>query len=237
MTLPSMTRAEIQERAHEKHKLLLNFLAGGEVWTTVEVAAILLRCSRQSALRTLQSMQHQGLVKFDAIDRGLKLWGVTNHGIGLAGHPSPSLREFEVGKTNHRYITHHVQTQLTRLNAELAGWRDWTPDKILYSPGNNHRLKKIPDALTTRPDGKRIAVEIELFIKSKKRLAEIVAAYLIQIKDGHHDLVCYVTPHPDALRRALAALDEIRIAETTVKLTPAHRERFLVFDIDKFPNL
>lgn len=232
MNIKKMTRAEIDSRAEEKRTKILNFLASGEVWTTVAVVNLLLDCSRQSSLRTLNSMEKAGAIKSEKCGN-THLFGVSAHGIALAVAAHPDTKEFELSKTNPSYINHHVQTQIARLRAESAGWHDWIPGKILYS--QNPRLKKIPDALVVRADGRTVAIEIELHIKSQKRMSEILGLYIEQLLQKRHELVYYVTPEPEALRRALERVQTVRVRGDVVAVSESHRARFYVVSIDEFP--
>lgn len=234
MNIKKMSRLEIDKRAAEKRKKILDFLAGGEVWTTVQVVNLMLGCSRQSSLRTLKSLEKSGSIKTE-ICGGIQLFGIAGHGLALAEAANNDCKEFELSKTNPSYINHHVQTQFARLRAESAGWTGWIPGKILYSA--NPKFKKIPDALAVRADGRTVAVEIELHIKSQKRLSEIVGMYIEQLIQKRHDLVYYATPTPEALLRALERVQSVRVKGGVVSVTESHRARFCVTDINEFPSI
>ncbi len=231
--LKKFSRAEIDVRAAEKRTKILDFLASGEVWTTVSVINILLNCSRQSSLRTLKSMEKTGAIKSE-ICGSVQLFGISSHGLALSEVTHKDCKEFELSKTNPSYINHHVQTQNARLRAESAGWEKWQPGKILYSA--NPKFKKVPDALATRADGRTVAVEIELHIKSQKRMAEIIGLYIEQLIHKKHDLVYYITPSPEALRRALERVQSVRVKGEVIAVSESHLKRFIVVGIDKFPS-
>ncbi len=233
MNIKKMSRDEIDSRASEKRTKILNFLSSGEVWTTVQVVNLMLDCSRQSSLRTLKSMEKAGAIKSERCGN-TQLFGITGHGLALAESAHPDCKEFELSKTNPSYINHHIQTQLSRLRAEAAGWRDWIPGKILYS--QNPRLKKIPDALAVRKDGRAVAVEIELHIKSQKRMSEILGLYIEQLIQKRHDLIYYITATPEALERALERVRTVRVKGEVVTVSESHRVRFCVISIDEFPS-
>lgn len=237
--LPNMNKAEIDARAEAKRVLLLDFLASGECWTTAPIAGVLMQTSGRSALSTLQSLERAMLIKKEDGQRGFvpALFGITNHGLGMARNPHPQAREFQIGRTNPSFVRHHVQTQQARLQAEGEGWTSWVPGKVLYGPDVKKRTgTKIPDGLVTRPDGKRAAIEIENYVKSKKRMEEIIGQYLQQLNAGEIDLVCYITPHPTGMQRALDAVTFVAIGSNKIKLTDAHRQRFQVFSNEDFPK-
>lgn len=233
MNIKKMSRTEIDARAKEKRTKILNFLASGEVWTTCAVVNLLLSCSRQSSLRTLKSLEKSGAIKKEMCGSGTHLFGISGHGLALSV-AAPDCKEFELGKTNPSFINHHIQTQFSRLRAQAAGWTGWVPGKILYS--QTPRLKKIPDALAVRADGRTVAVEIELHIKSQKRMSEILGLYVEQLIEKRHDLIYYITPDPKALQRALQRVQTVRVKGEVIPISKSHLARFLVVSIDEFPS-
>lgn len=108
--------------------------------------------------------------KFDG-DLGLSptalFYGITPHGLALVNETERPY--FELGRMNASYVPHHLATQTARLTAEAAGWTNWQPGKILYKTG----LLKVPDALCVTLDHRKVAIEIERNIKTKKRYEEI----------------------------------------------------------------
>lgn len=234
MNIKKMSRQEIDARATEKRTKILFFLSSGESWTTCHVINILIGCSRQSSLRTLVSMKNDGLIKSEICGK-TQIFGISAHGLALAEGAHEHCKEFELGKTNPSFINHHIQTQFARLRAEAVGWHSWQPGKILYS--QTPRLKKIPDALATRADGRVVAIEIELHVKSNKRMTEIFGLYIEQLIQKKHDLIYYITPNPEALARALERVKTTRVNGGVITVTESHLARFVVVSIDEFPNL
>jgi hypothetical protein len=174
----------------------MGFLASGEIYTTLAIAAELLQTTERTALRLLKTLIAEKILRADlkAVPfSNLKIYGITEHGIGITESAHPRCREFRIGATNPNYLAHHLEGQHIRIILERAGWTDYVPGKLLYVD-NIQRLKKLPDALVTRPDGRRVAVEIERFVKSQKRMAGIIGAHLHQILAGHYDIVYYSLP-------------------------------------------
>jgi DNA-binding PadR family transcriptional regulator len=231
-----MTAIERAARKDAKRRLLLDFLASGEVYTTTEIASVIMSASRPVATSTLKSMEREGVLKAESHMNGgrqVRIWGITPHGLALA-NVFEDVPFFELGRTNSDYIPHHLQSQRARLAAEEAGWTDWTPGKTLYGQG----LKKIPDAVSTSPDGKRVALEIERFIKTPKRYAEIISSYLQEIKSGKWNEVHYLTPPglETRLERAFASVKFVSVAGNKVALTDRHRSVFKFFSFDNWPE-
>lgn len=233
--IPSqMTYTERMARAATKQTLLRNFLASGEVYTSTSIAAQLMSCSISSAERTLKSMARAGELKSEAHlveGRRLTAWGITPHGLALAdqfNHP-----HFELGRISSSYIPHHLLTQQARLSAAAAGWA-WQPGKLLHNTG----LPKVPDGLGTRPDERKVAVEIELNIKSQRRFQSAIAQHLLSIKKGHWAEVYYLT-HPNlkqTLQKAFARIETVPVAGGNAKLEDSHKNRFKFYSFDEFPQ-
>jgi hypothetical protein len=231
-----MTYSEKQARNAQKRALLLGFLASGEVWTTLAVAAELLQATERTALRLLQSLIQEKLLKVDegvVPHSNLKLYGITSHGVAMTGNAHPQAREFQLGRTNPSWVEHHTQGQLIRIRAEQAGWTNWVPGKLLMVE-NTARLKKLPDALSTRPDGRQVAIEIERYIKSHKRMADVIGAHLQQIVGKKYDFVYYFCPNKAALDRAFAKVEFVVIDSNKIKLQDSHRARFKTFEIKTY---
>lgn len=223
-------------RRQLKQARLLTFLASGETYTSTELAARIMSVSRPNAFRTLQSMEREHLVKSEKhhgpSKHYLTLWGITDHGAGMAGIDDAPI--FQLGRTNPAYIPHRLDGQRMRLAAEAAGWRDWTPERMMSGRG----LTKVPDAAATSPAGERVAIEIERNAKTAKRYAEIVLAYIQTFKAGtfHHvDFVCPAPQIKEAVARRVGLVRSVKYAGESVQLTDAHRARFRFYDFTTWP--
>lgn len=232
--LPRMTYAERQARNEAKRLLTLRFLASSEVYTSVPIAALVMACSTSSAERTLAGLARDGALKSEVHfvqSRKLKLYGITPHGLAIAGEfDSPP---FEVGRVNSAYISHHLQTQVARLNAEAAGWTDWKPGKVLHGLG----LKKVPDALVLSPTGRRVAIELERHVKTQKRYAEIISSHLQSITQKNWDEVHYIST-PELvlpLKNIFQKIETIPVLGERHKLEEKHRARFQFFALNDWP--
>lgn len=225
-----------QARRDLKQQRLLAFLASGETYTSTEIAAEVMGVSRSRALLTLRSFERESLIKSEkhhgAAQHYLVIWGLTDHGAGMIGVDDAPI--FQLGRTNPAYITHKIDGQRMRLAAEAAGWRDWTPERMMAGRG----LKKVPDAAATNPAGQRVAIEIERNAKSTKRYQEIVLAYIQSFKSGafHHvDFVCPTPQIRDAVQRRVGLVRSVTFAGERVPLTDAHRARFKFYDFSAWP--
>lgn len=234
--LPSMTYQERQARANEKRERLINFLASGEVWTSTQHAAAILQVSRPVALHTLMALNKERAIVSEAHlveGRTQKIWGITAHGLALAGVVG-SISAFQLGKVNPSHIPHHLQTQSARITAESVGWNGWVPGKLLY----NRELRKVPDAAVLSPSNIKVALEIERFIKSRKRYADIIAAYLRDIKDGHFDEVHYLSPDglQVPLEKVFRSVKSFSFAGEQVQVEERHQIRFKFYALNAWPK-
>jgi len=234
--LPVMTHAQRTARAQAKAEILLKFLGSGEVYTTADIASSLLQIDRSRAAACLKSLEQAGALKSEAHEvraRVTKLFGITPHGLALAGcFDNP---HFELGRTNPSWITHRLATQRMRIAAEAAGWTDWTPERAILNQGL--KLKKVPDAAATDPAGRRVAVEIERHCKTPKRYSEIIVAYLLEIKAGRYQEVHYVCPTgtEKLIEKSFSRIESVKFNGEVVKLEAKHRARFKFFSFDTWP--
>lgn len=235
MPLPAMTYCERQARSEAKRQLILRFLASGEVYTDLRIASLEMVCSTTSAERTFAGLVRDGALKSEVHfvqSRKLKIYGITSHGLALAGEfDNPA---FELGRINSGFILHHLQTQQARINAEATGWTGWKPGKVLHGLG----LKKVPDALVISPTGRRVAIELERHIKSQKRVAEIISAHLQAITQKHWDEVHYLTS-PELvlpLQKVFQKIETIPVMGERHKLEEKHRARFQFVALSDWPR-
>jgi hypothetical protein len=235
MTLPQLSHSERQQRSRDKRAALLAFLASGEVYTTAAVAAKILGLSERRAVTCMQALERDGCIKSEMhhiSGRLLKLFGVTPHGLAVAGQFDAPF--FELGRTNSSWITHRIETQRMRLAAEAAGWRNWQPERSLRIAG----LKKVPDAIATDPAGAVVAIEIERHCKTPKRYAEVISAYLQEVASGRYTRVEFVCP-PGVARlvaAAFARIETVKLKGELVRLEPRHHARFTFSDFNNWPT-
>ncbi len=236
--LPAMTHTQRLARAADKRSSLLRFLASSEVWTTSEIAAVVMGVSRRRALDALAAMERDALIACEAIPfagRQLKLFGITPHGCAVAdAFDSP---HFERGRTNPSWVEHKLCGQRLRLAAEAAGWR-WQPERALRLRAAAEGWKKIPDAVATSPADEVVAIEVERHCKTPKRYAELWLAYLQDMKAGRFRRVDFVCP-PNVevlVARAMARVTHVKLNGEAVAITETHRARFGYFSFQNWPG-
>lgn len=227
-TLASMPHSQKMGRALDKRDRILKFLASGEVYLSVNVASKLLSVSRSVAQLTLQALEKQKSLKSEVLlipdedgqPRRSRIFGISPHGLAEtnadSAHPV-----FELGRTNPLWVPHHRCCQISRIAAEDAGWTGWIPERRLRD--GIAKLKKIPDAIATSPNGKRVAIEVERHVKTQKRYEEIQKQYLLDLKNGRIDGIAYICPP--------------KITSSVQRIfRHVERQGFLFFDFDGWPH-
>jgi hypothetical protein len=241
MALEKTTYEQRMARAGAKRNMLLDFLAD-ETWTTQQIVERLLRCTRWTASRTLQAAERDKLVRVEKVGR-YTLYGIT--GAGIAETDKITMPEYEFGHVREHLIEHTLGVQHARVEAEALGWTNWTPARRINSrPDEGDRRKalmksgvKLPDALVTRPDGRKVAIEIERTVKSRRRYGGVIANHITAILQKRYDLVHYISPDGKAgtLKRIFDSIATVRIDSQVKQLTDAQRSRFRFYDIGDWP--
>lgn len=223
-------------RAHaqaEKRRKILAFL-GDEVWTS---AAILGRVAgiqaRQAVHRTLTALEADGLIHRAPAPvlrgQGVTVWGLTAQGRALCPDAAPIGPTFEPSKLRLERVPHQLMLQELRLVAEAAGWTDWTRGEAL---GKDVAVR--PDALVTRPDGHRVALEAERSVKTPKRYQSVIAAHLAAIQGRQWVGVYYVSP--PLIAGGLARIfDAIQALPGGAAFGPVQRSRIKILTPDQWP--
>lgn len=189
-----------------------------------------------ATLRRLISLLDAGARKSETHPvraRSLKIYGITPHGLAMAdAYDAPA---FELGRTNPSWINHRLAGQRMRINAEAMGWTDWTPERALRL----QKLRKIPDAVSVNPAGQRIAIEVENHCKSVKRNAELIVAYLQEIKSGKYIEVHFVCPPgvERLIQNSFNKIQSVKVGGEIVKLEDKHFARFKFFSVDNWPEV
>lgn len=237
--LPAMTHAQRLARAEDKRSALLSFLASGEVWTVIDVAAQVMGVSRRRAMDALAAMERDHLITSETLcvaSRATALYGITPHGAAVAD--AFDCTAFEKGRTNPSWVEHRVAGQRMRLSAEAEGWTNWTPERTIRVRAAAEGWRKLPDAVATSPAGDVTAIEVERHCKTPKRYAELWLAYLQDMKANRFKRVHFVCP-PGVevlVARAMARVTHVKLNGEAVAITDAHRARFGYFNFNTWPG-
>lgn len=230
-----MTPNQRQQRKNEKRILLMRFLRQ-HLWSTQDILQEALQLmSRQAAHKTLVQLERDGLLKrynYQALGGAITLWGITAHGQAMSfdvESEEPYSAYFEPSRISEQNIRHQLDLQKLRLAAEHTGWTNWTDGSRL---GDIPKNGKRPDAITIDPQGRRIAIECERTIKTRKRYEQILVTYLRAIKSGKVDMVIWVSPTSEISQRLKAIVTGIKtvsIAGQRITIEPDKHHRSLAF--------
>ncbi len=205
-----------QARGAAKRRALLRWLRDFGVTSVPHVMYLWGMASRSSCLKGLRAMEREELVSLEtltALGRSSLLVSLTPHGLALSfdeGEPFEDRPTVNVSTVSLFTLQHRWDVQTARLQAEAAGWLGWvTEGRFSVSSSNDYR----PDGLVVRPDGARVALELERSIKSKKRYATgpdpLIRRHLLHILDQRYDLVHYVSPTPELAARLSRLFDSV----------------------------
>lgn len=225
------------ERRNEKQSLLLRFLRD-ETWSAGYILCSVIGVSPTGIYKTLGQLEVQGLIKSHSIaGLNFKLYGITQQGLMYAWDASEQYEDrpyFEPNKLRPLMVQHYLDTQQARLQAQAQGWCGWTPGHLLP-----RGLDKRPDAVVNDLCGRRIAIELERTVKSKKRYAAIFGLYLQSIKRGEYYSVHYVCGDYDfavRLKRLFRSIDAVPVAGKRIAISDKHHARFPTFALSTWPE-
>ena len=228
---------ERQLRIELKRKAILKYLRD-ETWSNSYNLAQILCVTHTSVYKTLAKLEDQKLIKSHYVpDLKFKIWGITQMGLLYSWGEKEKMETrygFEPSKIRPVMIQHHLDLQVARFQAESAGWVNWIPGNLLPK-----EIAKRPDAVVDNFSAeKKIAVELERTIKTKKRYEAIFSIYLQAIKRGEYHSVHYVCPDAEfavRMKRMFMLITSVPVAGDRVQLNEKHRARFPVYSLDQWP--
>lgn len=228
---------ERQSRVNDKRDLILKYLRD-EIWSSGENLARVIGVTRTAIYKTLPKLEKQGHIKSHYVpEMRMKIWGITQMGLLYSWSDDEAIESrygFEPSKVKPLMMNHHLDLQHARFKAEKAGWKNWLPGS------------QLPKGVAKRPDavvddigrGRKVAIELERTIKTKKRYEVIFSNYLQAIKRGEYHAVHYVCPdHGFAMRlkRMFGIIESVPVASERVQINQKHLARFPVFALEDWP--
>ena len=229
-------------RVQEKRRTVLRWLRD-EIWSTPEVLGkIMGLTARQGVYQTLAKMERDGYLASADITIFKKstqrIVGITAHGLAFAfdaDEPFEKRPTFEPSKVKLSTLQHESDIQLLRVQAERAGWKNWTPGaRLVASQAGANR----PDAIVLDLQMRVVAVEVERTIKTTKRYENILSQYLQAIAKGEYGRIAWVCPTEDLaarLRRIVSSISSVPINGKRIALEPRHYELITFTDYIKWP--
>jgi len=225
--------AERKRRRQAKRDQVLRWLRLN-TWSSADVLRqVAEQGSRQAAHTLLEGLCRDGLIRKGIIaaefGSPVLIWGITAHGAAMAARENEPVaaRTFEPSKVSASTLSHSLDVQLMQLKAERAGWK-WQPIFGEFSRSE----AKYADAVGMRPDGQKVAIELERTVKTVKRYAEILIAHLAARKDNKWEWIYYLSPDEvtcDRVRRAFQEISRARWRGRIIAIDDAHRAPFRFF--------
>jgi DNA-binding PadR family transcriptional regulator len=235
--------AELKRRSKDKRETILKFI-GAETFSTTEILTMLLKRDRTVVYRALKSLEKEGLVKYHPViyesnKKGKQgIWGLTPTGALLAEDGSQEVDFYEAGRISSTTISHSVATQKVKAIGMVNGLKEWISGRQLKQMAAKDRQiwLQIPDILTTQPDGKKIAFEVELTAKTPKRYAEILGNYTDMFFAGTVDEVFYIGPQHiiHGLRGRFSRIEKIKVSGKVVPVHEKVRARVKFFSYEEW---
>lgn len=198
--LPALSNLDILNRHKKKRTTILNFLADGEVFSSMRVLSWLLSLAERQTQATLSSMTADKLIQAEDILPGTRICGITWAGKDYI-YPAEVLRLFASGKTSPVTLNHRLLCQLIRIQMErYYGAEDWVTEKILLK---GRKFPNTPDGVFNIGD-LIFAVEVELTLKAAQDQAKVLEVYcdmLCEVPDtgAWVNRLIFFTPHVDAI--------------------------------------
>lgn len=228
-------------RTASKRHALLRFLRRN-YYTTAEIAGLVMGIgSRQGVHTTLAAMERDDLLRHETVEangRKWTIWGITSHGQALAFNPyageQPESKYFEVGRVGLTVLAHTLDLQRISIQVESAGWTDWQlGDRIEKWQADVSR----PDALTTSPQGSRVAIECERTIKTVKRYEVVLADRLQAIKRGQFQRCVWLCPTRELAVRLQAIITGIKDVVVAGSRVPIQERHLALLAFGGYENL
>ncbi len=227
----------IDDKYHaEPFNKLLIFIYD-ETWTHTDVLLELLApLSTEEVNSLLSEMESKKLIRSSEVETSYgpdtTIWGISARGCATA----IELTESDFGRPAYRkgtahplMLNHHLDLQRARIRAEGSGWKNW----IIGDRGRlRGKMKKYPDAIATRSDGKVIAVELERTIKTPSKYSEALVTHLDGRRKGMWDEIYYVCQTPtdkERLSNIFSNIKTVQFQGESIVITPEHREPFKFF--------
>ena len=227
---------ERQSRIQHKKKIILKYLRD-ETWSNSYNLARVLCVTDTAIYKTLAKLERQKLLKsYYVEDLKFKIWGITQMGLLYSWNENEVMESrysFEISKVKPVMIQHHLDLQRARFKAEATGWKNWLPGNQLPKG-----ITKRPDAVAEAYVNKKIAIELERTIKTKKRYEVIFSIYLQAIKRGEYHSIHYVCPDADfaaRMKRMFLLIKSVPVAGERVQINEKHRARFPVYSLEQWP--
>lgn len=239
-----MSHSDLELRIHYKRIKILTFLSDGEVYTTMKIISHLLRLGVRQTQHTLGCMVRDKLIKFEILEDGTRIYGLTSYGGAFLNSDLP-FKVLQIGKTKIKTVPHHLLSQWVRIEMSLYGAENWIAGKLLF--GSKY-FSNVPDSVFTYRN-KTFAIEVEINVKYGDSFKAVLQNYCADF-GAMDDLsailhqVIYFTPHVEKIREEIKKFVPVElqsrffVMELDLKISPfkSNNGRFLDDDLHIFLN-
>lgn len=230
-------KAQQVMRIAQKRQLILDWLKV-EGHNSTEILSQVVGMKNQGAHNTLKAMLRDGLLRCEDLPTGAKMqviYGLTPHSAMLASDfvNNVMINYFEPGRVSAWTLQHNLSVQKLRLQLQAEGWTNWKSDRQCKREGQQNKWLKVPDAISTNPDGHVVAIEVERSYKSLKRYAEIVSNYLQMMKQEQLRAVHYYCTGQctaEKMQAIFQSIKQVKIKGELITLQPHHYQQFHFFN-------
>lgn len=233
------------EHSRRKANDVLSFLRTS-IYSTEPLLGQVMRIKHRSTIHNcLLRLEQAGLIRRALIRTALSnltLWGITTEGQQLATPPGEerSSLSFNISKVSVSRLEHYLSLQQIRITGEVSGWTsfiycDREAKANLTKAESKYNVR--PDLITVDPQGRRVAIECELSLKSPARYKDnIIPGHIRHLNAKEYDYVLWITKTPEdqqTLHQSLTARIQELMREQRLHLS----RTFTDYKMFQFANL
>lgn len=204
--MPLLSRQDAYEQNRRKTRDVLSFLRTSIYSTESLLAQVMHIKDRTNTHRSLLHLEQAGLIRRAPIRTAmtnLTLWGITAEGQQLATLPGEeaSLLTFNISKVSVSRLEHYLSLQQIRIAGENSGWTEFVycDREAKAKPTKAESKYNVrPDLTAIDPQGRGVAIECELSLKSPARYKDnIIPGHIRHINADEYAYVLWITKTPD----------------------------------------
>lgn len=228
----TISHQERQRRAQLNQSLILDFLAEEDYSTAPLLAKLLQFKHTRSVYKILERLEGKGLIRHKKIEKIETLYTLTPSGYSLVENNEKHYRSVSLNNIKPLSLPHKSAVQYCHI-AMMNNGVQWEtvsgklkkneprPDGIIWYQFNDEELR-------------RIAIEVELTVKTKKRYEEILSTYFNPYKNVEKfSFVLYLVPNETMKNRLRNIFSDISADSKFVVMTLAHfKVRFTGADLE-----
>jgi hypothetical protein len=245
MAMSLLPRTLAYEQSRRKARDVLSFLRTS-VYSTEPLLGQVMRIKDRTTIHhSLVRLEQAALIRRSPI-RGamanITLWGITAEGQHLATPPGHDVSPltFNISKVSVSRLEHYLSLQQIRITGENSGWtqflycdREAKANRAKAESKYNVR----PDLTAIDAQGRKVAIECELSLKSPARYKDnVIPGHIRRLNAGEYDYVLWITKTPEdqqTLRQSLTARIQELMREQSLHLS----RTFTDYKMFQFTNL